>query len=368
MSVIQIQNLSGRISSSFSSAYVADQITMEIDENSTIGILGESGSGKTQLAMTLAGLNNANYQMERGSIHYKFNGLEEFTIVPNDIKIGSNEISFDELQTKLTRDGIYGNRIGFMFQDPGKSLNPYWTIGRHFKEILNTKKEDDLGLFNTRKEEIYRALKLDIELDNRYPNHLSGGQQQRVVVALVLISEPEVIIADEIATGVDASVKRELLDYLLYVKHLTKSTLLIITHDIGFLLKIADKIILMYKGAALQSLDADIIRSVILSAQFINQDVLKSKESIPGNMQRNHNEGFDSISQQLHPYLRGLLSAYIYNIPLEGDIPDPTKPTGEACPFAERCSDRMDECSQTFPLLTTKPRGWVRCLKFEEKQ
>ncbi len=369
MSLIQIENLSGHAFSSFSSAYVADHISLEIKNNSTLGILGESGSGKTQLAMTIAGLNRKNYQMTEGCIKYNFDGINEFNVIPsNHGGASSNKILFNDLQIKLKNDKIYGNKIGFMFQDPGKSLNPYWTIRKHFDELIRTKKVADKNTFISRKKEIYKAFRLDPTLDNKYVSQLSGGQQQRVIVALVLLSEPDLIIADEIATGVDASVKRELLEYLLHVKHLTNSTLLIITHDIGFLLKIANRIVLMYKGSALQDLDADIVRSVLLTAQFKKQQELNTEKSNPDIKEKKPDEGLNLISQQLHPYLRELLRSYIYNVPLKGDIPNPTKKTGEACPFAERCVDRMDECTKTFPVVTTKPRSWVRCLKFEKTQ
>ena len=366
MSLIKINELSGNISSNNSTAYVADKISLQIDKNTTIGILGESGSGKTQLAMTLSGLNNVNYRMESGSIDYSFNSKENFSTVPDNSMINLNQIKFNQLQSKLKKDKIYGNKIGIMFQDPGKSLNPYWTIGRHIKEILMTKNQDDLDHYKVKKENIYRALKLDIELDDRYPNELSGGQQQRIVVAIVLLSEPDIIIADEIATGVDASVKRELLDYLLYVKYHTKSTIVIITHDIGFLLKIADRIILMYKGAAIQSLDADIVKSVLLTTQYYNSDYLRSDRSPEAEKRIDSENGFDSITKQLHPYLKGLLRSHIYKMPLEGDIPDPKKMTGDMCPFVDRCADALDECNKLFPRLNLNDRSWNRCVKLGE--
>jgi oligopeptide/dipeptide ABC transporter ATP-binding protein len=124
----------------------------------------------------------------------------------------------------------------------------------------------------------------------------------------------------------------------------------------------------MYKGSALQDLDADIVRSVLLTAQFKKQQELNTEKSNPDIKEKKPDEGLNLISQQLHPYLRELLRSYIYNVPLKGDIPNPTKKTGEACPFAERCVDRMDECTKTFPVVTTKPRSWVRCLKFEKTQ
>jgi oligopeptide/dipeptide ABC transporter ATP-binding protein len=345
-------------------SYVADRISLDINRNVTIGLLGESGSGKTQLAMTISGLNTKNYHMEEGCIEYNFDEKAAFTVVPNDQNLSAGQIQFRNLPKKLRKEAIYGNKIGFMFQDPGKSLNPYWTIGRHFNEIARTKKNSNITSYMHRKEKIYSALRLDADLDFRYPDQLSGGQQQRIVIALVLISEPDLIIADEIATGVDVSVKRELMDYLLYIKHHTKSALLIITHDIGFILKVADRIILMYKGTAFQSLDADIVRSVILSFRFANQLHQKSKEY--STQMKQASAQLDVISKELHPYLRELLRSYLFRISLKGDIPDPTKPTGESCPFANRCPDRMDECSQIFPRVTSSSKGWIRCMKFEQ--
>tara|TARA_B100001971_G_scaffold189901_1_gene192255 strand:- start:17798 stop:18937 length:1140 start_codon:yes stop_codon:yes gene_type:complete len=363
---IRVKNLSGQIRSHLSQAYVADQISLEINNNSTVGILGESGSGKTQLALTITGLNSKNYHMEGGCIEYKFDDKTEFTVVTDDQEPNSEQILFQDLSNKLRREGIYGNKIGFIFQDPGKSLNPYWTIGKHFKEIVRTRTDSEKASCEHRKEEIYNIMRLDSSLDDRYPDQLSGGQQQRVVIALVLQSEPDFIIADEIATGVDVSVKRKLLDYLFYIKHQTNSSLVIVSHDIGFILKIADQIILMYKGAVLQSLDADIVKSVLLSFRLANQPHNKPEESIIRTHVGTASEKFDAISQELHPYLRELLRSYLYNIPLEGDIPDASNPTGESCPFIERCPDRMDKCSQAFPVVTSKPKGWVRCRKFEQ--
>jgi len=364
MSLIKLNNLTGNISSNDSTAYVADKISLEIEKDSTIGILGESGSGKTQLAMTIAGLNTAHYKMESGTIEYTFDDSDPFKVTSNKSDFDSNQIPFSELSEKLKKDKIYGNKIGIMFQDPGKSLNPFWTIGRHVEEIILTKDSSKKQNYETRQNDIFKALKLDVTFDKRYPNQLSGGQQQRVVIALVLLSEPDIIIADEVATGLDASVKRELLDYFLYVKNHTKSSLLIISHDIGLLTKISDRVILMYKGAAIQSLDADIIKSVILVTQFYNSPFFKSNDDLKNKI--NSDSDFDSISKELHPYLKGLLRSHIFKVPLSGDIPDPKKRTGNKCPFTDRCSDSSDECEESFPNLKLKNHGWVRCFNFDE--
>ena len=139
MSLIKLNNLTGNISSNDSTAYVADKISLEIEKDSTIGILGESGSGKTQLAMTIAGLNAANYKMESGTIDYTFDDLDPIKVTSNESGLDLNQIPFSELSEKLKKDKIYGNKIGIMFQDPGKSLNPFWTIRRHVDEIILTK-------------------------------------------------------------------------------------------------------------------------------------------------------------------------------------------------------------------------------------
>lgn len=298
--------------------HAVDGVDLEIAPGEVLALVGESGCGKSTLALTLM-------------------GLEEPTT--GSIKITGQEIT--ELQGKGLR--TMRRHIQMIFQDPYESLNPLMTIGDIVAEPLKVH-----GLSkdkNERQERVFRALE-DAGLKpanifaHRLPQELSGGQRQRVVIAAALVLEPDVLLADEPVSMLDVSIRAEILNLLLELRQRRGISILLITHDLGSVGYVADRVAVMYLG-----------RIVEIGPTL---DILRKPQ---------------------HPYTIALLSvAPVPNprqrherIILQGETPNPVDlPSG--CRFHPRCPVTQPHCEKIDPQLRQVPAGHqVACLEVEPK-
>ncbi|WP_416838227.1 ABC transporter ATP-binding protein [Haloferax sp. DFSO52] len=301
--VLSVRNLRTVFRTDRENIYAVDGVSFDVHEGETVGIVGESGSGKSVTARSIMGLIKSPGEIQSGS-SIKFNG-EELT-------------EYTEKQYQHVR----GSGIGMVFQDPQKSMNPVYTVGNQIKEALRVNR----GLRG--KEATEEAIRLleDVAIPdasrrlNEYPHEFSGGMRQRAVIAMMLACDPEFLICDEPTTALDVTIQAQILDLLKDLQEERGLSILFITHDMGVIAEIADRVNVMYAG--------QIIESAPVEELFANPK---------------------------HPYTRGLLGA----IPgqqaqgerlqtIEGDVPTPNEPASY-CRFAPRCPKAFEECDAVAP-------------------
>ena len=318
-----VENLKVYFQSNGARARAVDGISFEVREKETVCIVGESGCGKTVSALSVLGL----IPSPPGEI---VDGQIIFS--------GRNLIDLDEKAMQKIR----GNHISMVFQEPLTSLNPVFTVGDQIGETVRTHKKIET-------QALYRyciQLLKDVGIPspeqriNDYPHQLSGGQRQRVMIAMALACDPDLIIADEPTTALDVTVQAQILDLLRSIQKKRSMSILYISHDLGVVSAIADRIYVMYAGIIVE--------------------------------QGNTNQIFRDAR---HPYTQGLLASLpslskrgkrLNSIP--GSVPNPAyKPAG--CPFHPRCPYVISSCRKEFPEMCDWNQGHLaRCpVLFESK-
>lgn len=279
-------------------------VTFDVNKGEIVGIVGESGCGKSVTAQCIVRLNpEPPGFFDKGSI--KYNGQEITTMTDKEMR------------------KIRGVEIGFIFQDPMTSLNPTMKIGKQIEEIFVQR-----NIYNKKelKEKALEILKLVGISDgekryNQYPHELSGGMKQRVMIAIALVGNPSIIIADEPTTSLDVTIEAQILDLLKDLQKKFNTSIILITHDLGVIAKMCDRVLVMYGGK--------VVESGLVDDIFYNTK---------------------------HPYTSGLLCS-IASLdtskdeelqPIEGTPPDLFSPP-PGCPFAARCEYAMDVCYHTMP-------------------
>jgi oligopeptide/dipeptide ABC transporter ATP-binding protein len=280
-----------------------DDISFAIEEKQTLAIVGESGCGKTVVALSILNLMSLPGRIIGGEVHFE----------------GKNLLTMSHEQLS----NIRGKKIGMVFQEPASSLNPVFTIGKQLGEVLSRHT-------NLSKHEISsKAIKLLGDMDFKepekwitaYPHQLSGGMKQRAAIAIAMCTHPKLLIADEPTTALDVTVQAEILDLLKHLKEEYNMSMLLISHDLGVVAELADKVMVMYAGKQFENADLNLI--------------LKSPE---------------------HPYTKGLLKSIIHmdkvkkgvleGIP--GSVPD-LLDLPKGCSFHPRCSFVKPICKINFP-------------------
>jgi len=319
---------------------VIDDIDYQLHRGKVLGIVGESGSGKTQSSFSLLGIESGRPGIVEGNIDFNFNRhstsylnkIINREIVKKNISGATQYIknfrNWEKSISKFYRN-IRGKRIFLMFQDPKSYLNPFWNIKKLFTTVI-PQEIIDINGFDT----IFQKSLLKFGLDNyreieqKYPHQLSGGQIQRVMIALGYACSPDIIIADEITTGLDVVNQRIVVDNLKKLldnvsnNHNKKLPgIILISHDIGFISKLANHILVMYAGQGLEYGTADKL--------------------------------LDPNYKPKHPYTSKLLNIYLGGQEyIEGDPPNISAPP-VGCRFHERCDifnkNQKLQCDQFFP-------------------
>jgi len=293
-----------------------DGVSFDIRKGETVCLVGESGCGKSVTALAILGI----IPQPPGRI---MGGRIRFN--------GRNLLGLDDERMQEIR----GNHIAMVFQEPMTSLNPVFTIGDQIKEAVLVHERVDKGELNRRCLQVLRDVGIPSpeERLNDYPHQLSGGQRQRVMIAMSLACNPELVIADEPTTALDVTIQAQILNLFEELQRKRGMSLLYITHDLGVVASIAERIYVMYAG--------------IIVEQGRARDI---------------------FHEASHPYTQGLLASLpssakrggiLYSIP--GTVPDPAyKPSG--CPFHPRCNFAIDTCRVHFPGLCDYGAGHLsRC-------
>ena len=290
-----------------------NDVSLTIKRGKTMGLVGESGCGKSTLGFSILRLLRPPGRIASGKILFQ----------DNDI------VSMTEAEVKSVR----GNRISMIFQDPLTSLNPLFTIGEQFVETIKvhepqlSKKEA-----TARAGEMLSGLGISPDRLKEYPHQMSGGMRQRIMIGIGLVLNPELLIADEPTTALDVIVEAHFLDLLKELSERLQLSIMLITHNLGVVAQMADRVTVMYGGRIMETGEAEAI-----------------------------------FAEPKHPYTRGLLDS-VPNInltqpqlnPMEGIPPDLVNPPA-GCVFHPRCPKVMDICRQKVPVESFDNEHMTAC-------
>ena len=307
MALLEVSNLSVQFETPDGTVTAVNGLSFELERGQTVGIVGESGSGKSQTVLAMMGLLASN---GRASGSARFDGQDLLSLSPKAL------------------NSIRGNRVAMIFQDPMTSLNPYLTVERQMTEVLELHKGMTRAQARVRAVQALDAVKIP-EAARRlgmYPHEFSGGMRQRVMIAMALLCEPDVLIADEPTTALDVTVQAQIIALLRELQREHGTAIVMITHDLGVVAGLCDQVMVLYGGRVMEQ---------------------GSAESI--------------FYQPTHPYTVGLLGA-IPRIGQDGStlLAIPGAPPNMAhlppgCPFSERCSWAEPRCAGDRPTLISVP-------------
>ncbi|MDH3659656.1 MAG: ATP-binding cassette domain-containing protein [Alphaproteobacteria bacterium] len=311
--LLDVVDLTIRFSTPDGEVTAGDRIAFHIDAGQTVGLVGESGSGKSQAVLALMGLLAKNGRAE-GSV--RFQGKDLLTLSASDM------------------NKIRGVDIAMIFQDPMTALNPYLTISRQMTEVLIEHQGADAASAKKKSVELLDLVGIPgaagrIDL---YPHEFSGGMRQRVMIAMALLCEPKLLIADEPTTALDVTVQAQILELLQSIREERDMAILLITHDLGVIAGLADRVLVMYGGR--------IVEEGPVGPVFL---------------------------EPAHPYTKGLLRSSPRLDEIRGDHlatipgqPPNLQALPKGCAFAPRCERRFEPCEGEAPSLEAFEPGRAR--------
>ena len=302
-----------------------DNVTFSVDAGETVAVVGESGSGKSVTSLSIMRLLQAPGHVANGSITFD----------------GKDLLALSEKEMQQVR----GGQISMIFQEPMTSLNPVYRVGDQIVEAIRLHTSMSKQDAWTRAVEMLRVVGIPSpeERARDYPHQMSGGMRQRVMIAMALSCNPKLLIADEPTTALDVTIQAQILDLIYNLREEFNMGVLLITHDLGVVSEVADRVVVMYCGQVVEQSPVDQL-----------------------------------FEQPLHPYTLGLLDS----IPrledddnerlfmIRGQVPNPLDmPPG--CPFSDRCDRCMDVCRTRMPELREiegQPGRSVRCFLFQGEE
>jgi peptide/nickel transport system ATP-binding protein len=289
-----------------------DGVSFRVHAGETLAVVGESGCGKSVTSLSI---------------------LRLIASPPGRIVAGRLVFQQEDLLEKSDRQmrDLRGNEIAMIFQEPMTSLNPVLTVGRQIGEALTLHRGLSREAARRRTIELLGQVGIPepARRIDQYPHHLSGGMRQRVMIAMALACQPRLLIADEPTTALDVTIQAQILDLMRRLKHETGAAILLITHDLGVVAEMAQRVVVMYAGRKVEEAPVD-----------------------------------ELFARPLHPYTRGLMKSIprlddrgarrLAEIP--GMVPSLREPI-EGCHFAPRCAHATDRCRREYPPLEDKAGG-----------
>jgi oligopeptide/dipeptide ABC transporter ATP-binding protein len=329
--VLSIENLRLNFNTEQGALYALRGVDLTIGRDEVVGLVGESGCGKTVLGLSVLGLNPMPpAQLLEGS-RILFRGRDIAGLSQSELTL------------------VRGTGISMIFQEPMTSLNPVFTIGEQIAESIRLRLQRERSQEKSRltsaevEAEILDALRLVRIADpervaHRYPHELSGGMKQRAMIAMALAAKPSLLVADEPTTALDVTIQSQILALMRDLMREVQTSILFITHDLGVIAEIADRVAVMYAGKIVEEANVH-----------------------------------DLFSEPLHPYTQGLLASLprlseldkeIEQLP--GSVPDALDPP-KGCSFHPRCKHATDQCMTITPRFVTLRSGHkVACHLYQE--
>ena len=329
--ILEIDNLHSYFFTEQGVVKAVNGVSFDIPKNATVGVVGESGCGKSVTSMSVMRLlQGPTGQIYSGEIRFKS-------------KDESGEEKVYDIAKMPIRDiyKIRGNQISMIFQEPMTSLNPVFTIGQQLDEVTfihHPKATKEMAKNKSIEMLNLVGIAMPERVYNSYPHELSGGMRQRVMISMALASDPRLIIADEPTSALDVTIQAQILDLLRDLKSKIDGSIMLITHDLGVIAEMADYVVVMYAGKVIEKGTVEEIFHNPLHPYTIG--LQKSKPTL------------DSDSDTL------------FNIP--GNVPNPVNMPNH-CYFKERCGKCIGKCSGDYPeMIQVSPTHFVSCHLYEE--
>lgn len=310
---LSIEDLVVEYSSDGQTVHAVNGITLSLERGRTLGLVGETGAGKTTIAKTILRILPDRSAYIRGG-KVMIDGRDVLTL------------SEKEMQK------VRGNQISMMFQDPMTALNPTMRIGEQISEVIALHSDISKKECDERAAEMLEMVGIPRDRFREYPHQFSGGMKQRVVIAIALACQPDVLLADEPTTALDVTIQAQVLQLINELKTKNNTALILITHDMGVVAEVCDEVAIVYAGQVME-----------------------------------YGDKFQIFDHPSHPYTIGLFGA-IPDVnedeewlhPIDGMPPDPTNlPSG--CPFAPRCPKATKECEKPVDFVRTEDNHLCRC-------
>lgn len=298
--------------------YALNGVSLCIEEGETLGLVGETGAGKTTIALSIM-------KLLPDRVGFVTNGEILFG--------GKNLFKASDADMRAMR----GNDMSMIFSDPMSALNPIHTVGNQIKEVLvyhnpDMKQED----IDKKVDEMMEMVGIPAERKTEYPHQFSGGMKQRIVIAIALACTPKLLLADEPTTALDVTIQAQVLKMINELKEKINTAMLLITHDLGVVAQVCNRVAIIYAG--------EIIESGRVEDIFDNEN--------------------------RHPYTNGLFGSIPDLVnktprlkPIDGLMPDPSQIL-EGCGFEERCPMRMDICKKKKPGFHQQGSHFIKCHQF----
>ena len=318
---LSVKDLHVHYLTSDADVYAVNGISFDLQRGKTLGLVGETGAGKTTIARAILGiLPKPAGRVTGGEIEFEGKSV------------------YDLPEKELQK--IRGNKITMIFQDPMTALNPVMTVGEQIAEVVELHNGGDREAARQRAVEMLETVGIPAERYSEYPHQFSGGMKQRVVIAIALACSPELLLADEPTTALDVTIQAQVLELMRQLNSSNGTSMILITHDLGVVAEMCDDVAIVYGG------------------QIVEKGSLE-----------------DIFDDPRHPYTLGLFGALpsmkededARLKPIAGMPPDPTQlPTG--CYFHPRCPHATERCKTEAPCaVEVTPGHWVQCHEFKKE-
>jgi peptide/nickel transport system ATP-binding protein len=321
MPLLEIENLQTHFRTPEGINRAVNGVSLSLEAGETLAIVGESGCGKSVTAMSILRLIVQPPGKIAGSIRFQ----------------GRNLLELTEREMRSIR----GNDISMIFQEPMTSLNPVLTVGRQITETLALHQKLGREAAETRAIEMLRLANIP-EPERRlvqYPHELSGGMRQRVMIAMALACNPKLLIADEPTTALDVTVQAQILDLMRQLRAKTGTAIILITHDLGVVAEMAQRVVVMYAGRKVEEASV---------ADLFAHPRHPYTKALLGSMPRLNASTDKAGTRARLAEIRGVVPALTKTIP--------------GCIFAPRCSQATERCKEAYPALEEKSPGhWAAC-------
>ena len=319
--VLEIKNLHVRFDTDEDKVYAVNGVNLVLHEQETIGLVGETGAGKTTTVLSLLRL-----------IASPPGVITDGEIIVN----GKNVMELSDKELEEMR----GNEVAMIFQDPMTSLNPVMTVGEQIAEAIEIHEKVDKAKALELAKRMLETVGIPGDRASDYPHQFSGGMKQRVVIAIALACHPGILLADEPTTALDVTIQAQVLDLMRKLAEEFKTAMILITHDLGIVAETCDRVAVMYAGRIVES----------------------------GTLE-------DVFNYTAHPYTEGLFNSLPDLTdrthepkPIKGLVPDPTDPYNDRCAFADRCPYAVEQCVKGLPEeIILSDTHTVLCGRYGEK-